>query len=177
VVLTDSFPDHRAPVRTLARAPAVPPNSREQARRSSGDGGALKSLGGGGLGTGSGGGSGEPNSREEVEEGAEEKGNEWNKSTAEAFMHPQRGPRGPVLAGEIRRVRQVVAPNSARKTEPSCSGPPAGDRTTHKGTRPSDERAQTSRDRSVRVTDARGPRVGAMARRDVGCNGLHDAFS
>jgi hypothetical protein len=48
VVLTDSLPDHRAPVRTLARAPAVPPNSREQARRSSGDGGALKSHGGGG---------------------------------------------------------------------------------------------------------------------------------
>ena len=87
MVHTDSLPDHRASIRTLAHAPAVPPNSREQARRSSGDGGALKSLGGGGLGTGSGGGFGERNSREEAEGGAGEKGDEWNESTTEAFMH------------------------------------------------------------------------------------------
>jgi hypothetical protein len=42
---------------------------------------------GSGLGTSSGGGSSERNSREEAEEGAGEKGDEWNESMTEAFMH------------------------------------------------------------------------------------------
>jgi hypothetical protein len=71
----------------------------------------------------------------------------------------------------IRRARPGCCANHARETELRCSGPPAGDRTGREGTRPSDERAQTSRGQSVRITDAEGPPVGAMARRDVGVMG------
>jgi hypothetical protein len=89
-------------------------------------------------------------------------------------MHPLCGQRCPILVGEIRRARPGCCANHARKTELRCLGPPAGDRTAREETRPSDERAQTSRGRSVRITDAEGPPVGAMARRDVGCNGLRE---